>query len=289
MSSLIQFGMSVLSTAIDAVTSKILAQLGDDRGAADSDNAEWVQHVGFASRPSKVVPGKASAQVVCVKGGDRDVCIASQDMRGLELYGRLKEGETACYAAGADGLAQGRTLWKADGSITHFTKEGNIETGDSIYARVASGMDTRGIPDGFTWSGPWGTKKFDQTGFHVVHSSGACIDMGGIGLPAPLDVIGSYIKLKAATVSIQSTGMSHGDGVSPVDPLAKSTFVNAALASMQAQLTALATALTAVAANAAGPAAGAPAAAAPAAAAVAAGAAALPATVLLIPSTLSSA
>lgn len=302
---IIQVGMAVISTVVTTLNSKIMAMLGDAIGATESENAEWWQHVGYASRPSKSSKdSRTAAQAVVVQGGDRDVCIGSQDLRGLELYALLKEGETCVYAAGIEGISQARSLWKTDGSITHFTKEANIDKGDSVYARVATGMDSRGIPDGFTWSGPWGTSKFDHTGYHVVHTSGACFDMGGIGLPAPLDVIGSYVKIKAGTVNIQSSGMSHGDGVSPVDPLAKSTFVNAMLLSLQTQIALLGVAvLTLQAHNAAigtlpiviGPLAlalptFAPATVASTAASVAAiaGVAALPGAVLLIPSTLSS-
>lgn len=240
----IQVGMDVLATIVTA-GNKILAKLGDVRGATDSEAAEWWQHVGFTSRPSLAVKdSQTAAKCVLVQAGDRDVCIGSQDARGIELYGLLKEGETCVYAAGPDGLSQGRTLYKADGSITNFTKEGNDKRGDSIFSRTGTGTDSRGMPDGFTWSGPWGTMRFDATGFHITHVSGACFDLGGIdGMPPPLDQIGSYVKIKAATVNVESSAFSHGVGV--VDPLSKSTPTNAALAALQTQIVALQTELAA--------------------------------------------
>jgi hypothetical protein len=142
LSGLIHFGYNVLRTTVADKTKKILAQLGDvggpnsdDPASTDSDNADWVQHVGFASRPSKAVPPDA-AQVVVIRGGDRDTCIASQDLRGLELYGQLKEGESCVYAPGEAGKGQARALFKADGSIHLYTRKGNTESGKGMTIQM---------------------------------------------------------------------------------------------------------------------------------------------------------
>lgn len=132
LSGLIQSGYAILATSVSKVTKRITAQLGDVRGATDTDNADWMQHVGFASRPPKVASGKAAAWAVVVRGGDRDTCIASQDTRGLDLYGNLADGETCVYAAGADGLGQARALFKANGSIALYTTKGNAVGGTGM-------------------------------------------------------------------------------------------------------------------------------------------------------------
>jgi phage gp45-like len=129
---LIKIGQAILSTTIEAATNKILVQLGDVRGGTDSDNAEQIQHVGFVSRPSKAQKGKAAAYAVVVEGGDRDVVIGSIDQRGLELYGSLKEGEAAVYAAGEDGTGQARILLKADGGVHIYSRKGNSPTGTGM-------------------------------------------------------------------------------------------------------------------------------------------------------------
>lgn len=127
---LIQIGFDILTTTINSATKKILAQLGDvQKESSDTDNAEWWQHVGFASRPPKPQKGKKAAQACVIKAGDHDVIIASQDLRGLELYGQLGHGESCMYAPGEDGEAQGRILVKGNGSINLFTKAGNDSGG----------------------------------------------------------------------------------------------------------------------------------------------------------------
>ncbi len=297
----IRVGLAVLSTSVNPVTDKILAQLGDERGATDGENAEWVQHVGFMSRPSKVDPGKASAQSVCVTGGDRDVCIGSQDARGRELAGLIAEGETVLYAGGETGTAQARVVLKADGSINIFTTDTNTRDGKSVYLRIGTGSDTNGLPDGLSFVAPWGTLKFDSAGFRVVHKSGASFELGGIlGMPAPLDVISSYIRMNAGTINGTCSASSFGvTGQTPlaqsIPTLASFTALQTEVAALQVEIAAVAAALVAVAAIA-GPvtpahvSAAAPAAAAVlvGAAAVVTGAAAVTASALLVPATTSS-
>jgi phage gp45-like len=133
LSGLIQVGFDVLTTTVNATTKKITAQLGSVVGkTTDTDNAEWWQHYGFASRPPKPEAGKEAAQAVVVRMGDHDIVLASQDLRGLELYGALDHGETCIYAAGSDGKGQARVLLKKDGSINIYTKEGNTSGGAGV-------------------------------------------------------------------------------------------------------------------------------------------------------------
>lgn len=131
--SLIKVGIDILATRISSASKRIVAQLGSVKEeSTDTDNAEWWQHVGFASRPPKAEAKKRAAQAVAVPMGDHDVIIASQDARGLELYGNLADGETCVYAPGEDGKAQARALWKKDGSINLFTKKDNSPTGTGM-------------------------------------------------------------------------------------------------------------------------------------------------------------
>lgn len=128
-----QVGVDVLTTTINAKTKKILAQLGDVvNESTDTDNAEWWQHVGFASRPSKPDKGKKAAQAAILKEGDHDIAFASQDLRGLELYGALNHGETCLYAPGTDGNSQARVILKTDGSVNLLTKSGNTSGGSGM-------------------------------------------------------------------------------------------------------------------------------------------------------------
>ncbi len=235
---IVQAGFDILTTSVNAVTGKILAQIGNAVGqTVDSDSAEWWQSVGFTSRPSKPEAGKQAAQAVVLRKGDHDICIASQDLRGLELYGKLDHGETAIYAPGPDGTAQARVLLKKDGSINLYTTSDNTADGDSVYARVA--------PDGFLFNAPWGTIRWDDTGFHILHSSGASFDVGGIyGLPSPLDQIASYVKMQAGTINMSSSSTSNG--LAGTFPLANATAVQVAITGLQAQITAMAAVIDAM-------------------------------------------
>lgn len=128
----------VLKTTVSSATKKILAQTGSvvGQGQTDADNVEWWQHVGFTSRPSNPVGGKEAPQAVVVRAGGIDAAIASQDLRGLDLYGNLQPGETCVYSAGADGNAQARVLLKADGSINLYTRKGNTSSGTGMLVQL---------------------------------------------------------------------------------------------------------------------------------------------------------
>lgn len=189
-------GTDVLLTKL-ADNGKILAQIGcvgsgsgDASGASTAaDNVEWWQHVGFASRPSKPDPGKAAAQAFVIRQGGNDIAIASQDVRSLAMYGALKDGETCIYAAGADGKAQARSLYKADGSIHHYTRKGNTEggTGMAIIMDATAGAITIVNDKGFGL---------------IINSDGVMLTAGSAGL-----------TLKSGgDITLAGTGQTQVDG-----------------------------------------------------------------------------
>ena len=146
---MIHVGYDILTTTVNATTKKILAQLGDVvKKITDTDNAEWWQHVGFASRPPKPEAGKKAAQAVVLRSGDHDVCIASQDLRGLELYGNLDFGETCLYAPGETGTGQARVLLKKNGSISLYTRVGNTADGAGMIFQLDAENDAIRITNG---------------------------------------------------------------------------------------------------------------------------------------------
>lgn len=196
----------VLGTTRDEATNSISAQLGNVIvEQATSPGAEWVQHVGFCSLPSKASPKVTAAQVVCVTSSGRDVCIASKDVRGQQLYANLRPGEAVMYAGGADGESQARVACKDDGSTTIYTTDTNTNAGRGVYLAVTS-TELR-------FEAPWGRIVFDSSGFRVVHYSGARLDLGGIGgLEAPLDTLASYANLSAAMVKIEGPSITVGNG-----------------------------------------------------------------------------
>lgn len=157
---LVRIGLEALNTTLGEKTKAILAQLGSTfHNTNESDDAIWWQHVGFASRPSKAIPNPgengdfsspaegvdeddaesssgvpngSAAQTVVVRGGGRDHVIASRDPRSFDVYGDLEPGETCVYAAGTYGKAQGRALFKKDGSIHLYTRKGNTRVGEGM-------------------------------------------------------------------------------------------------------------------------------------------------------------
>lgn len=235
----IHVGLDLLTTTVNQATGRIIATTGNvKKNTRESDSVEWWQHVGLASRPPNPEAGKQAAQAVILKTSDRDVAIASVDQRGLGLYGNLKAGETCAYAAGADGESQGRTLWKGNGSITHFTTSDNTVDGEAVYSRTS--------PTAFEWVAPWGVMKFDSSGFHINHASGARFDLGGIsGMPSPLDQLSSYVRIQASSFISNSTCQSFGADAGH-QPLASATAVKALFAAMQAEIVALQAAVAAL-------------------------------------------
>lgn len=254
-------GKNIFNTILDGTTNSILAQIGNVvEGYVDADKSEVWQQTGFSSRCSPPVAGASAAECIAIRG-DRPRIIATRDVRSQAIYGNLKDGETCIYATGADGKAQGRVVIKQDGSINLFTTSDNTATGTSVFLRLGTGTDSQGKPDGLTFAAPWGTLKFDTTGFHVVTAAGARFDLGGIGgLPFPLSALGSYANIQAALVSAAASILSLGDPTTG-SPAARAQ-------PLVVFMGLVATALTALAGVVANP--------APAAAAAAAVAAALP-------------
>lgn len=224
-----QVGVSILNTVVDKVTGTILAVTGDARApATDSSEAEWWQHIGFASRPSNPTPTNTEAQGICGESltqrrGDRDICYASRDIRGQMLAGNLGPGETIIYAGGKLGTSQGRVLMKDDGSVTLFTTDSNTATGNPVAFRISP-------TGGLEFTSQWGSMVFDQTGFHVRTQAGPRLDMGGVSLPGvPAALTGAFVgyaKLTAPTVAIEGANVVLGMG--PI--LGQAMWLNSALA-----------------------------------------------------------
>jgi len=176
---LFKVGIDILTTTVNATTKKILAQLGSvTEETTDTDNAEWWQHVGFASRPPKPQAKKQAAQALTFTSSDHDVIFASQDLRGLELYGSLAHGETCVYAAGEDGEAQARALFKKNGSIALYTRVGNTSNGAGMIVQLDAENDairiTNGAGHGIIIDGD-GVRVFaNGSGALTVGASGKC-------------------------------------------------------------------------------------------------------------------
>lgn len=136
-------GVGILNTIRDTATNTLLAMLGDEvTGQATGDNAEIWQHDGLASRSAKPTRGQPGPQSVILRGGLRDVIIASRDVRGHYIYGQLDYGETCLYAIGENATAQARVLLKKDGSINLYTRAGNTSSGGGMVIQLDAMNDT---------------------------------------------------------------------------------------------------------------------------------------------------
>jgi hypothetical protein len=197
-------GCDVMGTAI-ADNGTISAQVGDVvTDSVTGAKSEWWQHVGFASRPAVADAGEAACQAVKLNRGDRDVVIATRDLRGQTIYGNLKDGETCVYAPGA----QGRVSFKSDGSVTLYTTDDNTENGNGVYLKLAK--------DRLEFMSPWGKIIFDATGIHLLHTSGFRWDAGSCSVPGPLaDVLPNYCRFETASFSVDAPLVMLGpsDGV----------------------------------------------------------------------------
>jgi hypothetical protein len=211
---MIQVGIDILSSSISDKTKRILLATGNAIGqVAGSDNVEQWQHNGFASRPPKAQPGKAAAQAVVIRRGSNDVSVAEQDERGLELKGAMADGETAVYAAGEFGDGQARTLYKADGSVTHYTRQGNSPSGTGMMIQLnaqtgginmvdAFGNGLTSGPDGWVMtSGGAGLKLTKSGDIHLVGKGTAQVD-------------GKSIVLGSTVVPIANAALTGPTGVS---------------------------------------------------------------------------
>jgi hypothetical protein len=185
-----QIGVDILRTTVTTVTKKIVAQTGSVVGkTTDADNVEWWQHVGFTSRPPKPHAGKAAAQAVVIRQGGIDVAISSQDLRGLDLYGELADGETAVYAPGETGTGQARSIYKADGSIHHYTRKGNTSGGAGMTIQMDA--DAGAI------------RMTNSDGFAII------IDSDGIVLTAGA---ASLTLAASGNITLVGTGQTQVDG-----------------------------------------------------------------------------
>ncbi len=206
---------------------QFLAIIPETFGPSSTLGAIEVSHpYGFASRPvDKDVSGACGAYYG-VDGAQGFAWLAN-DGRIQSKLPEVLPGESFQY-----GVTGNFVRCHKDGRISLFTTDDATVDGRTVALTIG--------PTGLVFNAPWGNLKFDATGFHVLHSSGARIDLGACGgLPAPLDSLASYATLSAALVHVEGSAVSLGASSPLSEPAAK------ALQSAQA-LTAITTALIAV-------------------------------------------
>jgi len=135
-------GHDIMTTSVNQNNGAISAQIGDAvNGEVVCDNAEWWQHVGFASRPSRAERGASACQVLSHETSGRDICYSSRDLRSQKAAAALKEGETIIFASGPNGAGTGSVHLHDDGSaarIDTIVKNGNGSGGADVKLSVSS-------------------------------------------------------------------------------------------------------------------------------------------------------
>lgn len=185
----------VLVTVLNSTTKAIQAQIGDATGETpDSDDAEWWQQTGFASRPAVPTQGNSACQAVVLKHGDRDVIIATRDVRGTTIYGNLKDGETCVYAS----TGQARTLWKSTGDIWDITTVGNTAGGHTVARHL-------GADGSWAIQGLAAMISADAQGNITIGNAAACIKISSAGR---VDIIGQIVNAQASGVAQISGGVA---------------------------------------------------------------------------------
>lgn len=146
------------------------------------------------------IPPKGSECIVAFPGGDvqtpgAGILLATIPRpRERTVYGHLEDEEACLHAGSADGSNPARVVTKKDGAIVLMTE---ADDGQTIYLRVAK--------DALRFVAPWGTLRFDATGFHVKTQWEARLDLGGAGgLPGGLT---SYATLAASTVKLDGVAL----------------------------------------------------------------------------------
>lgn len=121
--------------------------------------------------------------------------------------------------------------FKEDGTIFLFCKDGEGDSARPIYVKVAA--------NGFEVKHPHGRMRCDTNGFSMEHSSGAMVTGGAIGgLLPPLDVMSSFVALKAAIVRVDAVTTTIGPDAGQ-DNLMKAIPSLAAFTALQASVSAV--------------------------------------------------
>lgn len=194
--------------------------------AYDADDFPVVQYDAFGEGKSGVAPYRLTGpyglwtipiepsksggcQLLLGEDGRNHYAWTLNDPRVQSLLPKGKPGETFFY-----GPTGSFVRHHTDGRISLYTTDDATPIGRTVALALA--------PTGLTYNFPYGKQAFDATGFHVLHNSGARIDLGALGgLPFPLDTLASYVTLSAAIVRIEGSVISLGTAAGIAEPITK--------------------------------------------------------------------
>lgn len=207
-----------------------LAIIPETFGVNSSLGAIELSHAyGFAARPvDKDASGGACGAYYATDGAQGYSWLAN-DGRIQSKLPEILEGESFQY-----GVTGNFVRCHKDGRISLFTTDDGTTTGRTVSFTIG--------PTGLSFSYPYGHLNIDGTGFHYLHNSGSRIDAGSAGgMPAPLDVVSSYVSLGAAAVRIKGVAVSLGSSDGLPQPVAMATVTLSLFSALESVLAALAT------------------------------------------------
>lgn len=160
------------------------------------------------------VPPKGATVYVVFPHGMEGVAGAGLIVASVTPGPERRTNQTAGDKTLACAVGSARVRVKQDGSVTLFTTTDGTDDGKPIFLRISK--------KGLEFGSPFGTIKFDSSGFHIATAAGPAIDMGGIDLSSipgfsslPEDVAGAltgYITLTAPTVTVEGSNVILGAG-----------------------------------------------------------------------------
>jgi hypothetical protein len=226
----------VLFAKADNATGAITYQLGDVKSNEVYDvEAPVFQIPGALCLPANPVAGQSAAEAVTLTHPAGNVVVACRSVRSAAIAGLIKMGESSFFADGS----QACSLYKLDGSLTHFTTHDNTANGRSVYYRISPER-------GFDEAWPWGRRFFDKSGHHFVHVSGAQFHLGSVNAPAPLNTFSTTFSLTAAMGRLNASFVSVGPDNAVFSPVARADAVIAALDAASSALTTVTASLVAI-------------------------------------------
>jgi hypothetical protein len=180
----------------------ILISLGDPVSGETYRKAILFTSPGFMSLPlgpgtydsngtfTAAPKSPSGAEAVCYVRDDQVIVVATRDTRSQNIPGNLVGGETAVYAP----VSQAVSMYKADGSITHYTTSNNTSSGTSVYHTTS--------PSKILSLFPGSCIMQDETG--ITLSAGSCSIKLNI-LTGQIDIIGTIVNVQGGMVSVAGT------------------------------------------------------------------------------------
>lgn len=234
----------VLYARADNATGAITVQLGDVlSGDVLEEDAPVQGQWGFLSMPAPPIPGVSAAEAISLTSTNTDFVIGGRSVRSGIIAGLIRMGETCVFADGS----QACSLYKLDGSIVHYTTTDNTITGQAVF--------TKTDPTGHRWVTPWTRCINDSSGWHFMHTSGASLDFGFVGLSGPFSLLAdagfsSYFTAKAHMVRIDGEivvlGSGGVGGANVPDPVVKAVELITLLGTINAAIVALTAAVNGI-------------------------------------------